>query len=65
MGFRRSDLQEACFVPGDRAFRAPGFSGPLPKFALQRRGGYSTPDALEDVLRPAISAWAGCSAWAS
>jgi hypothetical protein len=25
MGFRRSDLQEAFFVPGDRAFRAPGF----------------------------------------
>jgi hypothetical protein len=25
MGFRRSDLQEAIFVPGDRGFRAPGF----------------------------------------
>ena len=37
MGFRRSDLQEAFFVPGDRAFRV---------------WGYSTNDALEDVLRP-------------
>jgi len=25
MGFRRSDPQEAFFVPGDRAFRVPGF----------------------------------------
>jgi hypothetical protein len=50
MGFRRSDLQEAFFVPGDRGFRVWGFS---------------TNDSLADVLRPAISARAACSAWAS
>jgi hypothetical protein len=44
MGFRRSDLQEAFFVPGDRAFRA---------------WGYSTSDALEDVLRPGYFAASG------
>jgi hypothetical protein len=37
MGFRRSDLQEAFFVPGTHAFRVLG---------------YSTADVLEDVLRP-------------
>ena len=37
MGFRRSDLQEAFLVPGAHGFRA---------------WGYSTGDALEDVLRP-------------
>ena len=37
MGFRRSDLQEAFFVPGAHGFRA---------------WGYSTGDVLEDVLRP-------------
>ena len=44
MGFRRSDLQEAFFVPGDRAFRV---------------WGYSTNDALEDVLRPDYFAASG------
>jgi hypothetical protein len=44
MGFRRSDLQEAFFVPGDRAFRA---------------WGYSTSDALEDVLRPGYFSGSG------
>ena len=37
MGFRRNDLQEAFFVPGDHAFRVWGFS---------------TTDCLADVLRP-------------
>jgi hypothetical protein len=44
MGFRRSDLQEAFFVPGDRAFRV---------------WGYSTTDLLEDVLRPGYFAASG------
>ena len=44
MGFRRSDLQEAFFVPGDRAFRV---------------WGYSTSDALEEVLRPGCFAASG------
>jgi len=59
MGFRRSDPQEAFFVPGDRAFRAPGFSGTTTKFALKRRGGYSTADSLADVLRPGYFAAGG------
>ena len=37
MGYRRNDLQEAFFVPGDHAFRVWGFS---------------TTDRLADVLRP-------------
>ena len=37
MGFRRSDLQEAFFVPGTRAFRVCG---------------YGTADPLEEVLAP-------------
>jgi hypothetical protein len=37
MGFRRSDLQEAFFVPGTHAFRVYG---------------YGTTDLLEDVLAP-------------
>jgi hypothetical protein len=36
MGFRRSDLQEAFFVPGSYSFRV---------------WGYGTTDPLEDVLR--------------
>jgi hypothetical protein len=44
MGFRRSDLQEAFFVPGDRAFRVWGFS---------------TADSLADVLRPGYFAAGG------
>ena len=44
MGFRRSDLQEAFFVPGDRAFRV---------------WGYSTADGLADVLRPGYFAAGG------
>ncbi|HEX3210553.1 MAG TPA: hypothetical protein VHQ91_14290 [Geminicoccaceae bacterium] len=41
MTFRRSDLQEAFFVPGTRAFRVYG---------------YGTSDRLEEVWRRAISA---------
>ena len=37
MGFRRSDLQEAFFVPGTHAFRVYG---------------YGTTDPLEEVLAP-------------
>jgi hypothetical protein len=37
MGFRRKDLQEAFFVPGDHAFRVWGFS---------------TTDGLADLLQP-------------
>ena len=37
MSFRRSDLQEAFFVPGTHAFRV---------------WGYGTTDALEEVLAP-------------
>ena len=37
MGFRRSDLQEAFFVPGTYAFRVYG---------------YGTTDSLEEVLAP-------------
>jgi hypothetical protein len=37
MGFRRSDLQEAFFVPGTHAFRVYG---------------YGTSDPLEEVLAP-------------
>jgi hypothetical protein len=37
MAFRRSDLQEAFFVPGSQAFRVYG---------------YGTTDPLEEVLRP-------------
>ena len=44
MGFRRSDLQEAFFVPGTWPFRV---------------WGYGTPDPLEDVLRPNYFAHAG------
>jgi hypothetical protein len=44
MGFRRSDLQEAFFVPGTHAFRIYG---------------YGTSDALEEVLRPNYFAAAG------
>jgi hypothetical protein len=44
MGFRRSDLQEAFFVPGTHAFRVYG---------------YGTSDALEEVLRPNYFAAAG------
>jgi hypothetical protein len=44
MGFRRSALQEAFFVPGDFAFRV---------------WGYSTSDFLEEVLRPGYFAASG------
>ncbi len=44
MGFRRSDLQEAFFVPGTHAFRVYG---------------YGTSDALEEMLRPNYFAAAG------
>ncbi len=44
MAFRRSDLQEAFFVPGTHAFRVFG---------------YGTADALEDVLAPAYFGAAG------
>ena len=44
MGFRRSDLQEAFFVPGTLPFRVYG---------------YGTSDALEEVLRPNYFAAAG------
>ena len=44
MAFRRSDLQEAFFVPGTHAFRVYG---------------YGTSDALEEVLRPGYFAAAG------
>ena len=40
MDFRRSDLQEAFFVPGTYALRVYG---------------YGTPDALEECWRRAIS----------
>jgi hypothetical protein len=44
MAFRRSDLQEAFFVPGTQAFRVYG---------------YGTSDALAEVLRPGYFAAAG------
>jgi hypothetical protein len=44
MGFRRSDLQEAFFVPGTHAFRVYG---------------YGTSDALEEVLAPGYFGAAG------
>jgi hypothetical protein len=44
MGFRRSDLQEAFFVPGTHAFRVYG---------------YGTSDALEEVLAPGYFGVAG------
>ena len=51
MVFRRSDLQEAFFVPGTHAFRVYG---------------YGTTDPLEEVLAPDyFAARAGCCARAS
>jgi hypothetical protein len=44
MGFRRSDLQEAFFVPGAHAFRVLG---------------YGTADTLEEVLAPGYFGMAG------
>jgi hypothetical protein len=44
MAFRRSDLQEAFFVPGTQAFRVYG---------------HGTADALAEVLRPGYFAAAG------
>jgi hypothetical protein len=44
MSFRRSDLQEAFFVPGTRAFRVYG---------------YGTSDRLEEVLAPGYFGAAG------
>jgi hypothetical protein len=44
MAFRRSDLQEAFFVPGTHAFRVCG---------------YGTSDALEEVLAPGYFGTAG------
>jgi hypothetical protein len=44
MAFRRSDLQEAFFVPGTHAFRVYG---------------YGTSDALEEVLAPGYFGAAG------
>jgi hypothetical protein len=47
MGFRRSDLQEAFFVPGTHAFRVYG---------------YGTTDPLEEVLAPGSRTAPGCCA---
>jgi hypothetical protein len=50
MGFRRSDLQEAFFVPGVVPISRAWLLGPTTEAGPERRGGYGTTDPLEEVL---------------
>jgi hypothetical protein len=50
MAFRRFDLQEAVFVPGIHAFRAPG-SQPSIKMGPERRGAMTPPPPSRRLLR--------------
>ena len=57
MGFRRSDLQEAFFVPGTHAFRSAWLPSRPP--GRPERRGYGTADPLEEVLAPGYFGAAG------
>ena len=58
MSFRRSDLQEAFFVPGTHAFRARWLPSRPPR-SSRSCAGYSTADPLEEVLAPGYFGAAG------